>query len=136
VGVGFKELLGWHRVYGEILVSANDVERAIAWYGRVFDLVAAWHRKDQTEIPMGYAGQQGDMDPILTLVAIPVGSNEAAVGSHPVLFTKGLETVHRNLIAKGVNTGPIQSDSGGNRFFEFLDCEGNRVEVCREPGSR
>ena len=134
--MGFKELLGWHRVYGEISVGANDVERAIAWYGRVFDLVAAWHRKDQTEISMGYAGQQGDMDPIVTLVAIPVGCNEAAVGSHPVLFTKGLETVHRNLIAKGVNTGPIQSDSGGNRFFEFLDCEGNRVEVCREPGSR
>jgi predicted enzyme related to lactoylglutathione lyase len=29
--------------------------------------------------------------------------------------------------------GPINMDSGGNRFFLFQDPEGNTIEVCTEP---
>lgn len=133
--MGFRELLGLYRVYGGIAVGAKDMERAIAWYGTVFGLVAARHREGQLEIPLGYAPHSGEDVPVVVLLAIPEGKDKAEVERHPVLFTKRLERVHANLIDKGVSPGPIQNDSGGNRFFEFQDSEGNKIEICLEPGS-
>jgi catechol 2,3-dioxygenase-like lactoylglutathione lyase family enzyme len=50
-----------------------------------------------------------------------------------ILFTKKIEAAYEEFSSKGISVEPIQSDSGGNRFFRFRDLEGNAIEVCREP---
>ena len=53
--------------------------------------------------------------------------------TRPMLFTKNLEKAHDWFQNRGVAVGPMQSDSGGNRFFRFQDVDGNTIEVCVEP---
>jgi predicted enzyme related to lactoylglutathione lyase len=49
-----------------------------------------------------------------------------------MLFTKKIEAAYEELASRGISVGPIETDSGGNRFFRFPDSEGNEIEVCRE----
>lgn len=72
------------------------------------------------------------MIPLVVLVKIPEGRTEAAVGRHPILFTRNLNKTHQDLVSKGITSGPIQEDTGGNHFSSFRTWRG--IEVCREPG--
>jgi hypothetical protein len=69
-------------------------------------------------------------------VRIPAGRDRAAVGTHPILFTRNLKKTHQDFLSKGIAAGPIEHDSGGNYFFVFEDFEGNLIEVCLEPGKK
>jgi hypothetical protein len=53
-------------------------------------------------------------------------------GRPPILFAKKPETAHEHLSSRGVGVGPLQTDSGGSRFFRSRDLEGNEVEVCQQ----
>lgn len=66
------------------------------------------------------------------LVSIPPGETNTNVEGHSILFTKKMEKAHEEFTTRGVAVGPIQSDSGGNRFFHFQDADGNAIEVCVE----
>ena len=128
-------LFGLTPLSGEAAVGVKDMERAIAWYCEVFDLVA--RRDGEKEVTLGYPlGRYGSIAPLITLIQIPTVAFEAAVEHHPVLFTKNLGKARGDLIFKRVHPGPIQEDSGGNHFFAFQDIEGNRIEVCLEPGKK
>jgi len=74
--------------------------------------------------------------PLVTLVQIPTGRSEAAVERHPILFSRNLNKTRQTLISNGIAVGLIQQDTGGNSFFEFQDLDGNRIEVCLEPGKK
>jgi hypothetical protein len=37
------------------------------------------------------------------------------------------------LTANGVSAGPVQQDRQGTSFFDFLDSEGNTIEVSERP---
>jgi hypothetical protein len=49
-----------------------------------------------------------------------------------MLFTKNPEKALHWFSERGIAVGPMQSDSGGNQFFQFTDLDGNKIEVCRE----
>lgn len=130
----FLDLLS-RDLYGEIAVGVKNLEQAIDWYNANFGLVEGY--SNSNEATLGYAGGKGrSVIPLVLLVRIPAGSTEAAVKRHPILFTRKLERARQNILANGISAGPIQEDSGGNRFFEFRDLEGNRIEVCLEPGKK
>ena len=68
----------------------------------------------------------------LSLAVIPPGETKANVEGHPILFAKRIEAAHKEFASKGIIVGPIQSASGGNRFFRFRDLDENEIEVCVE----
>jgi hypothetical protein len=53
---------------------------------------------------------------------------------HVIFFAKKLENASQWLAERGVPVEPIVSDSSGNRHFRFLELDGNKIEVCIEPG--
>jgi catechol 2,3-dioxygenase-like lactoylglutathione lyase family enzyme len=67
----------------------------------------------------------------VSLVELP--SDVSARDQHVIFFTKNIEMAHRWLAERGVLVEPIENDSGGNRFFQFHDLEGNKIEMCVEP---
>ena len=57
----------------------------------------------------------------------------ANVERRPILFSKGIESAYKYFVRQDVSPGPINTDSGDNRFFEFQVPQGNTIEVCTEP---
>jgi catechol 2,3-dioxygenase-like lactoylglutathione lyase family enzyme len=69
-------------------------------------------------------------DAFLSLVELEPGTSPER--GHVVFNAKNLEKAHQWLTERGVAVQPTTSDSGGNRFFNFYDLEGNTIEVCVE----
>lgn len=70
-------------------------------------------------------------DIFLSLVELEPGTSPER--GHVIFYAKNLEKAHQWLTGRGVAVQPTTSDSGGNRFFNFHDLEGNAIEVCAEP---
>ena len=70
-------------------------------------------------------------DTFLSLVELERGTSPDR--QHVIFYAKNLEKAHQWLIDRGVTVQPATADSGGNRFFQFQDLEGNTIEVCVEP---
>lgn len=68
----------------------------------------------------------------ISLVELEPGASPEKL--HVILFAGKLEKAHEWLAERGVAVEPITTDSGGNRLFRFQDLDGNRIEVCVEPG--
>ncbi len=113
-----------------ISLGVRDLRRAVAWYQEKLGLRLTPLKSEDFEAFLSFSK---DDDTGLALVVIPPGETRANVEGHPILFTKKIEATHSDFSSKGINVGPIQSDSGGNRFFRFRDLEGNEIEVCIEP---
>jgi catechol 2,3-dioxygenase-like lactoylglutathione lyase family enzyme len=113
-----------------ISVGVKDLDRAVAWYKDKLGLHLTPLKSEDFGAFMSFA-KNGEIG--LALVLIPPSETKANVEGHPILFTKRIEAAHEEFSSKGINTEPIQSDSGGNRFFRFRDLEGNAIEVCHEP---
>ena len=73
-----------------------------------------------------------DADIFLSLVEL--GPDTSEQKRHVIFFATDLEKAHQWLVGRGITVEPITTDSGGNRLFRFLDLDGNRIEVCVEPG--
>ena len=65
------------------------------------------------------------------LVLIRPGES-GKVERHPILFTKQIEAAHNHFFRQRIAMWPIPSGSGGNRFFEFQDLEGSKIEFCTQ----
>jgi predicted enzyme related to lactoylglutathione lyase len=115
---------------GSISVGVRDLGRAIAWYEEKLKLRLTPIKSEDFEALLAF--DKEDQDGV-ALVLIPPGEAKANVAGHPILFTKKIEKVHEEFASRGVTVGPVQSDSGGNQFFQFQDVEGNTIEVCVEP---
>jgi catechol 2,3-dioxygenase-like lactoylglutathione lyase family enzyme len=113
-----------------ISVGVRDLSRAVTWYKEKLGLCLAPLKSEDFGALLSFAK---DDEIGLALVVIPPGETEANVEGHPILFTKKIDAAHAEFASRGVNVEPIQSDSGGNRFFRFRDLEGNEIEVCHEP---
>jgi len=111
----------------------RDIERTVGWYGEKLGLSSESHGSNPSEVYLGYKSGDGDVIRMITLVPVPEGQLNRYADQHHILFTKKLEKVHAELVSVGVVVWPIQSDSGGNRFFRFQDVDGNSIEVCVEP---
>ena len=120
-----------HFYFGDnISVGVRDLDRAIAWYEEKLSLKRTWVKSENFDAFLAFDKQD---ETGLALVVIPSGQTTANVEAHPILFTKTIEAAHEKFSSKGINVEPIQSDSGGNRFFRFRDLDQNVLEVCRVP---
>ena len=131
-------------LHGTSFVSVKDLDSAIEWYCGVLDVakvLAGTNDLDLdrdyagTTVTLGYPTTKGKFFPVIKLIQIQPGNIFVPTAHHPILFTKNLNQIHSDLALKAI-TGPIQQDSGGNHFFAFQDLEGNRIEVCLEPGEK
>jgi catechol 2,3-dioxygenase-like lactoylglutathione lyase family enzyme len=113
-----------------VSVGVRNLDSAIVWYQEKLGLRLTPLKSEDFEAFLSFSK---DDDVGLALVAIPPGETKANVDGHPILFSKKIESAHAEFAARGISVEPIQTDSGGNRFFRFRDLEGNQIEVCREP---
>jgi len=111
-------------------VGVKDLDLAVAWYQEKLGLHLTPLKSEDFE---GFLAFAKNDETGLALVVIPPGQTKATVEGHPILFTKRIEAAYEEIASKGISVQPIQSDSGGNRFFRFRDLEGNEIEVCVEP---
>jgi predicted enzyme related to lactoylglutathione lyase len=111
-------------------LGVRDLDRAIAWYKEKLGLQLSPLKSEDCDALLVFSK---DDETGLALVVIPVGETEVNVQSHPILFTKKIEACSEEFASRGIQVGPLQQDPGGNFFFQFLDVEGNTIEVCIEP---
>lgn len=116
---------------GAIVIGVTDMNRAVVWYCDKLGL--SFQSKETDEVYIGHPSADSDMLPIIILVPIPRGQSNAYADRHQILFTRSLDALYAEFVSSGIQVGPIQSDSGGNRFFRWQDLEGNTIEVCHEP---
>jgi catechol 2,3-dioxygenase-like lactoylglutathione lyase family enzyme len=116
---------------GVIVVGVTNLDRAVAWYCDKLGLSS--RPKEPEQVYIGHPSGRSGMLPMIILVPIPHGQTNVYTERHQILFTRDLDAVHAEFAFMGIQVGPIQSDSGGNRFFKWQDLEGNTIEVCREP---
>ena len=113
-------------------VDVRNLAPAREWYKERLEL-----REAQTDRTEDSGRPFADLcistnDSFLSLVELEPGAS--AESRHIVLFAKNLEKAHLWFSGRGIAVEPITADSGGNRLFRFQDLEGNKIEVCVEPG--
>jgi len=113
-----------------ISVGVRDLNQAIAWYQEKLGLKLTPIKSEEFDALLAFDKKDEDG---VALVLIPPGETSANVEGHPILFAKRIEKAHEEFASRGIYVEPIQSDSGGNRFFRFQDLDGNSIEVCVEP---
>jgi catechol 2,3-dioxygenase-like lactoylglutathione lyase family enzyme len=129
---GLTALAGGPRIFapsGQIVVDVVDVEAARLWYSDKLGLRYSSREVEEATMALAY---EVDDRPLVCLCQV-VGNQRPNFrpGHPPILFAKKLDEAHVYLSSRGVHVGPLQSDSGGNRFFRFRDGEGNEIEVCQ-----
>ena len=124
--------------YTDSLVLAySDVEAAKRWWMEAFDcevvkVPADWDSRMASDVGLQLPGNEGP-----TILLNSKAEVEQAGYSKPsslecVIFCRKLKKGHEQLTQRGVQAGPIQ-DGGDTEYFEIRDCEGNVIQVCREP---
>jgi predicted enzyme related to lactoylglutathione lyase len=113
---------------GAVFVPVSDMQRAIAWYSRLFDLPieTTTHEGRIYNVPMA-----GDVGLILD------GHRPVANSSQPQCFfwTSDIHTADEFLRRTGVEIvrGGIQ-DIGGLFTLTFQDLDGNLLMACQRKG--
>jgi len=99
------------------------------WYAEKLGFSYSSADVEEASLELGYSS-----DSIVVYLVEITGSARPnkSPGKPPIMFARKLADAHEDLSSKGVDVGPIQSDSGGNQFFRFRDLEGNELEVCQE----
>lgn len=112
-------------------VEVRNLANARHWYKERLGLrEASTSRKDGSGLPFVDLRVSKENEFITLIEAEP---GQSVTDARPMLFTRNLHKAYGWLAAHGVALGPVQCDSGGNRFFQFQDMDGNKIEVCVEP---
>ena len=120
-----------HFSFGDnIAVGVRNLEQAASWYKEKLGLQRNRMVSEEFDAFLSFGK---DDETGIALILIAEAESKANVEAHPILFTKNISVAHAEFEAKGIVTGPVQSDSGGNQFFAFQDLDGNSIEVCIEP---
>jgi catechol 2,3-dioxygenase-like lactoylglutathione lyase family enzyme len=123
---GMKKVISFQDA---VVVEVRDVAAAQQWYSEKLGLRYSSTEVEQASVVLGYS----DDDAELYLVEISGNErSEGQSGKPPIIFASKLAAAHEYLSSRGVAVGPLQTDSGGNRFFRFRDLEGNELEICQE----
>lgn len=114
---------------GDVVVDVHNVVAAQRWYSEKLGLSYSSAELEEASLELGYSA-----DSVVVYLVQIVGNARPnkSPGRPPIVFARKLADAHRYLSTRGVDVGPIQSDSGGNQFFRFRDLEGNELEVCQE----
>jgi catechol 2,3-dioxygenase-like lactoylglutathione lyase family enzyme len=113
-------------------IDVRNLSASCEWYKRALGLrEAPDDREEDSGRPFADLRIAND-DTFISLVELKPGAS--ADSSHVIFYTKNLEKARQWLAGREVFVEPITTDSGGNRLFRFQDLEGNKIEVCIEPG--
>lgn len=113
-----------------ITVGVKDLDRAIEWYQEKLGLRRGDFAGDEVDALLVLSK---DDETGLGLVVFGPDVGPGNLERHPILYSSKIEAAHGEFLSRGISVGPIQIDSGGNRFFQFQDLDGNTIEVCVEP---
>jgi catechol 2,3-dioxygenase-like lactoylglutathione lyase family enzyme len=114
---------------GDVVLDVHDVAAAQQWYSEKLGFPFSSPDVEEANMELGYSAD----DVIVYLAEIPGNERpKMSAGKPPIMFARELLNAHKYLSTRGVDVGPIQSDSGGNEFFRFRDLEGNELEVCQD----
>lgn len=97
-----------------IALEVGDLDEALAFYGRLFKFEQRGRSENQAEIDLG--------DQFIALVR--GRAQPADVKRHVGLVVADKEAVRAALLANGVEILPLP-----DRFLDFLDPWGNRIEI-------
>ncbi|XXM71606.1 VOC family protein [Lysinibacillus sphaericus] len=100
-------------------ISVKDLVRAREWYSSVLELEEIFHTGHYIVFKVG-SGE--------TPITIQEGEVHFS-STRTILFSDALEETRLKLIDRQVKVGEIQTDDGVT-YFEFVDLDGNRFEVC------
>jgi len=112
-----------------VIVEVRDAAAAQRWYSEKLGLRYSSTTVEEASVVLGYSADDAE------LYLVEVSGNkdsESQAGRPPIIFASKLAAAHEYLSSRGVAVSPVQSDSGGNKFFRFRDLEGNELEVCQE----
>ena len=112
-----------------VVVEVRDAAAAQRWYSEKLGLRYSSTKVEEASVVLGYSADDAE------LYLVEVSGNkdsESQAGRPPIIFASKLAAAHEYLSSRGVAVSPVQSDSGGNKFFRFRDLEGNELEVCQE----
>ena len=114
---------------GDVVVDVPNVVAAQEWYSEKLGLSYSSAQVEEASLELGYSA-----DSVVVYLVEIVGTARPnkSPGRPPILFARNLADAHGYLSTRGVDVGPVSSDSGGNQFFQFRDLEGNELEVCQE----
>src|SRR5277367_6502707 len=103
---------------GDVAIDVHDVATAQRWYSEKLGLLYFSTDVEEASMEMGYSA---DLI-IIYLTEIPGGEHSYKRPERPpIMFARKLTDAHECLSSRSVDVGPIQSDSGGNKFFHFRD---------------
>ncbi|HVM76135.1 MAG TPA: VOC family protein [Candidatus Saccharimonadales bacterium] len=115
-------------------IDVRDLATARQWYEEKLGLRRAkLKREDDSGRPFVDL-QLSDTGGLLTLVELRSGAQPQH--EHVIFNARNLEKTMAWLKDREVTVEPITRDSGGNESFHFIDLDGNRIEVCLEPGKK
>jgi hypothetical protein len=114
---------------GDVVVGVHDVAAAQRWSSE--KLGRSYSSPDVEEASLGL-GYSSDSIVVYLVEISGTARPNKNVGTAPIMFARKLTDVHEHLSSRGVDVGPIQSDTGGNQFFRLRDLAGNELEVCQE----
>ena len=113
-------------------IDVRNLSASREWYEKTLGLrEAPDDREEDSGRPFVDLHIASD-DTFISLVELKPGAS--VDNRHVIFYAKNLEKAQQWLVGREVFVEPITTDSGGNRFFRFQDLEGNKIEVCIEPG--
>jgi catechol 2,3-dioxygenase-like lactoylglutathione lyase family enzyme len=112
---------------GTNYVGVQNLDAATAWYKEKLDLHEIKIEIDDGEGCIALAFSNDEFALMLGPAGAPTDEPS------PLLFTSNIAKAREFLSSRGVNTGEIQKDRQGTRYFEMRDLEGNMIEVSEEP---
>jgi catechol 2,3-dioxygenase-like lactoylglutathione lyase family enzyme len=120
-----------HFYFGDnITVGVRNLDLAIQWYQEKLGLRRADVPGEEVDALLVLSK---DADAGLGLVVCGPNVGPDNFERHLILYSNKIEAAHEDFVSRGISVGPIQADSGRNRFFQFQDLDGNTIEVCVEP---
>ncbi|WP_339147828.1 MULTISPECIES: VOC family protein [unclassified Sutcliffiella] len=105
-----------------LCLRVSDIEKSSDWYQELLGLKVAFKGEgyqvlnvgDGSSVPLTI--EKGDTNP---------GDNQ----SYPIFFSKDIKRTYKNLKEQGVSVSELHND-GVNKFFNFYDLDGNKLQVC------
>jgi catechol 2,3-dioxygenase-like lactoylglutathione lyase family enzyme len=113
-------------------IDVRNLAASREWYKKTLEFREAPVEREEDSGRPFVDLRLGNDGTFISLVELKPGA--CPESGHVIFYAKNLEKAQQWLAEREVFVEPITADSGGNRFFRFQDLEGNKIEVCIEPG--
>ncbi|EZH64825.1 hypothetical protein DH09_20130 [Bacillaceae bacterium JMAK1] len=104
-----------------ICICVSNVEKASAWYQNLLGFDESFIGDNYRILSIGHS------EVPLTIEEGKVGGSHNKV--YPIFFSKDIENTYKVLKENGVTVSKLESDDV-NKFFDFYDLDGNKLQVC------